>query len=174
MQRDSIKHCFKPEINPVSKMIAEKDKPDLNWNKSEVTDVSISQQLINISVHEKLHLSRNNSQWCLQQSKGLGSRSNSVADFKTYWSKMQKITEREEKSSQNKEQKSSRSRALRNEAPITPQVSWIRYKSRAESISPSSCTIWKIGSRSTTKCFDRTSSSRRMKSSQMTALFNQR
>lgn len=131
MQKESTKHCFKPEINPVSKIIAEKDRSDAVLNKSELTDISMNQQLINISVHDKLHLSRNNSLWFLQQnsqswiqqqSKGFGSRSNSVADFKTYCSKMQRISEREAKFEMSKGQRLSKNRALNGEPPITPQV----------------------------------------------------
>ena len=130
LKRESIKHWFKPEINPVSKIITERDRINPTLNKSDLTDISISQQLINISVHDKLHLSRNNSQWYLQQhaqswiqqSKELGSRSNSVADFKTYWSKMQRISERKSKWDIPKGQKSIKHLLSNVDIPVTPQV----------------------------------------------------
>jgi hypothetical protein len=80
------KHKFKPEINAVSKMIAEQSS--LNTSQS-----SLNSNLLTKSVHEKLYLSRNNShgllpsnpKTCVNKVKHkFDSRSNSVSDFKTY------------------------------------------------------------------------------------------
>jgi hypothetical protein len=61
MQEKASRHKFKPDINPVSKLIAERDKKEATLLRSESSDKSTAQKL-SISVHEKLYLSRNNSQ----------------------------------------------------------------------------------------------------------------
>lgn len=94
MTKEASKHNFKPEINAVSKMIVEnKESVETTLNRSASSDLSIEKNLVNLSVHEKLYLSRNNSHGLLQNQykscinknkKGLDSRSNSVSDLKTY------------------------------------------------------------------------------------------
>jgi hypothetical protein len=61
MQEKASRHKFKPDINPVSKLMAERDKKEAILLRSESSDKSTVQKL-SISVHEKLYLSRNNSQ----------------------------------------------------------------------------------------------------------------
>ena len=61
MIKDSKKHKFKPEINPVSKIIAQKDTKESSLNRSSSSELLMIKNLVNISVHDRLYLSRNNS-----------------------------------------------------------------------------------------------------------------
>lgn len=107
LQKEASKHQFKPVINPVSKIIAEKERAEASITKSESSEPSLSTKNLNISVHEKLYLSRNNSHGllptnnksCINRSqKFLEARSNSVADLKTFQSPMPRIREEKERS----------------------------------------------------------------------------
>lgn len=102
LQKEASKHKFKPDINPVSKLITEKDKKELSLRQSVTSDSSSTQKPIVPSVHEKLYMSRNsshkllpaNSKSCLkQQQESMDCRSNSVADLKIYNSPMPRIKE---------------------------------------------------------------------------------
>lgn len=102
LQREASKHKFKPDINPVSKLITEKDRAEVSMRKSETSESSSTNKPIPTSVHEKLYLSRNNSQKLLptnqrsclnRQQNRMDCRSNSVADLKTFNSPMPRIKE---------------------------------------------------------------------------------
>ncbi|CAI2383365.1 unnamed protein product [Moneuplotes crassus] len=94
LQRKESKHLFKPDINPVSRIIIE--RRESMYNQSGSSFSSESSQMSSLPIHEKLYLSRNNSTDQLNRKglgKGLESRSYSVCEFKNYKSPMPKITE---------------------------------------------------------------------------------
>lgn len=66
LRRDASKHMFKPDINPVSKIIVEREKESM-FNQSESSEGIVNQKMLNISVHEKLYLSRNSSHGLLPE-----------------------------------------------------------------------------------------------------------
>jgi hypothetical protein len=54
LNKKMSKHKFRPDISPVSKIIAEN-------SSSNTSQTSLNSKLLNKSVHDKLYLSRNNS-----------------------------------------------------------------------------------------------------------------
>lgn len=137
MIKDSAKHKFKPEINPVSKIITQKDTKDSSLNKSSSSELLMIKNLVNISVHDKLYLSRNNSHGllpsshksCKEKPKNmLESRSNSVNQLKTYCSPMPRIQEARRMPLGGSKSKKSLYSSNKQSSNLTPKYDTKRYE----------------------------------------------